>query len=102
MEIPDKHTYKNHIYQESDGNPRAMLELIQITKQTGDREPEYLGNKKVLPAVYLLTVIWTATVMSRYPASSLSQQEWKVWATVIVFGLLPFIVLDKLLKLRRK
>lgn len=76
--------------------------MIKETKVTGEAEPEYTGPQKVLPATPILTAIWTAVVISRYSASALSEPDLKVWATIILFGLMPFILLDKLLKMRRK
>lgn len=101
ISVPDRKSYHTHIKSLSGGNARGIIELVRETKQTGDAEPENFDTRKVLPATPILTTIWTAVVLSRYSASALSEPQWKVWATVILFGLMPLILLDKLLKMRR-
>lgn len=100
--VPDRKGYLNHVWHESAGNPKGVIAMIEETRVTGEQEPEFTASRKVLPATPILTVIWTAVVISRYSASAISEPQLKVWATIILFGLLPFIALDKLLNMRRR
>ena len=102
LALADETAYLNHLWAANGGNPGAILNSVETSQKTGNLKPETASGLKVLPAVHLLTAIWTLVVLSRYPASALSEPEWKVWATIIIVGLLPFILLDRLLKMRRK
>lgn len=102
LSLADEQAYLNHLWAESHGNPGALLTMVEQSQKTGTLTPEHTGARQVLSATPLLTAIWTAVVISRYPASALSEPQWKVWASIIIFGLLPFILLDRLLRMRRR
>ncbi len=102
LALADEQAYLSHLWTQSNGNPGALLALVEQTQKSGTLTPEHAGTRKVLSATPLLSAIWTAVVISRYPASALSEPQWKVWASIIIFGLLPFILLDRLLKMRRR
>lgn len=101
LAVGDESSYLNHVWAQSNGNPGALLAMVEQTRKTGNLAPEHRG-RRVLSATPVLAAIWTAVVLSRYTASALSNPSWKVWATIIVFGLLPFLLLDRLLAMRRR
>ena len=102
MNIPDKAAYLKYIYVESKGNPKAIIELVNATKSSGNTAPQHLGVQKVLPATPILSLFLMAAIASRYSATALSQPDWKIFATIIILGIAPLLVLDKILKTRRK
>jgi hypothetical protein len=102
LSIPDQKAYCQNIFAHSEGNPQAILEMVDITRRTGELYPTHSGVMKVLPATPLLSMFMMMAVLSRYSASSLSKPDLKVYVTLVLFGLMPPIVLDRILKLKGK
>lgn len=102
INIPDMKAFLNHIYTQSQGNPQAIIEIIEKTKKTGNLSPEHSGMQKVLPATPFLSLFVMAVVLSRYSASALSKPSLKIYAIVILLGLAPLIILDKILNQKAK
>ncbi len=102
MNVPDRTGYMNHLYSESEGNPKALIELVQETRYTGQLYPKHLAVQKVLSATPILSLCMMGAVASRYSASALSSPDWKIFATLVILGIAPLVVLDMVLKRRRK
>lgn len=102
LSIPDQRAYLQNIFVHSGGNPQAILEMVDITRRTGELHPTHSGVQKVLPATPLLSMFMMMAVLSRYSASALSEPDLKVYVTLVLFGLIPPIVLDRILKMKGK
>lgn len=102
LQLADEAEYLAHVWSESAGNPGAVLALVEQTQKSGVERPEHTETQRVVSATPLLAFVCMLIMVSRYPASALSEPQWKVWATVLLFGLLPVVLLDKILKQRRR
>jgi integrase/recombinase XerD len=78
--IQDEVTYINHIYQQSDGNPRIIIELIDrfqkegniITDQTVS-QIKHIGNRKEYDLSIFIVVILAGLAALRYISSEIGE-----------------------------
>ena len=98
VEMPNRAAYIDHIFQETEGNPRAMLECIHTTKQTGDTAPEHMGQRDKRSAEPFFYFILVAAMGMRYSATSFSLPEWKIFLCIIGLILAAILTLGRVLK----
>lgn len=102
VNVPDMKAYLNHAYSQTRGNPQAILELTEATIRTGNIYPEHSGMQKVLSATPFLSMFLMAIIASRYSAAAISRPDWKIFATILMLGIIPFLILDRILKQKNK
>ena len=81
--VPNRKEYLNHIFHQSGGNPRAILELIEETRATGQLEPEYLGGGKERSAAPIVYFILGTSAVLRYSARSTGHPEWTLFFVAV-------------------
>lgn len=102
MNVPDPKAYYQFIYTQSEGNPQAIMDLIEMTRRTGNFTPHHTGVQKVLPATPFIALFLMLVFASRYSASALSEPSLKIIATLLIISIAPLIVFDKILKEKNK
>ena len=102
LSIQNQDGYFAHIWNESQGNPLAILELVEVTRRKGEERPIHEGVNKVLAATIFLSAFMIFVLAGRYSAGSLDEPTLKIWAVIIIFASAPFFILDKILKMKDK
>ena len=98
MEIADKDGYIDHIFQETEGNARGLLECIEATRESGNIEPEHTGQRDKRSAEPFFYFILATAMGMRYSATSFSLPEWKIFLCIIGLFVAAILTLGRVLK----
>jgi len=98
MHIPNLLAYQQHVYEESKGYPESIIQLVTHSRKTGELSPEGSGVYPVLPAKYFLIAFSGIRFTSRYISTSIADASFKVMVTGLIVCIVPFMLLDLILK----
>lgn len=100
--VADTDAYLNHLYIHSQGNPQAILEMIETTRKKGDLSPSHVGTDRVLPAYPFLMAVLTMAFVVRSIFTTASEPMWKIYTGIFIGVLVMLITVDKILKDKAK
>ena len=94
MEVENWELYRNHIYTQTNGNPRAITELVDRYRKemfvSNDvvREVKHIGALKEIDMTWLIVIFLGVVMATRYMAKELDEPALKFIGSIAMIALL--------------